>query len=38
MVNGHRVSEVVLGAGDRIEIGESTLVIQAASTEPAAQR
>lgn len=38
MVNGHRVSEVVLGSGDRIELGESTLVIQAASTEPAAQR
>jgi hypothetical protein len=27
-VNGHRVSEVVLGAGDRISIGESTLVIE----------
>lgn len=38
MVNGHRVSEVVLGSGDRIELGESTLVIQAAATEPAAQR
>jgi len=38
MVNGHRVSEVVLGSGDRIELGESTLVIQAASTDPAAQR
>ena len=37
MVNGHRVSEVVLGAGDRIEIGESTLLIQAVSTESAAQ-
>jgi hypothetical protein len=38
MVNGHRVSEMVLGAGDRIELGESTLVVQAAPTEPAAQR
>jgi hypothetical protein len=37
-VNGHRVSEMVLGAGDRIELGESTLVVQAAPTEPAAQR
>lgn len=37
MVNGHRISEVVLGAGDRIEIGESTLVIQAVSTESAAR-
>lgn len=37
MVNGHRVSEVVLGSGDRIELGESTLVIQAAASEPAAQ-
>jgi len=38
MVNGHRVSEVVLGAGDRIEIGETSLVIQAAPTEAAARR
>jgi hypothetical protein len=30
-VNGHRVSEVVLGAGDRISIGESTLLIEAAA-------
>jgi hypothetical protein len=29
-VNGHRVSEVVLGAGDRIMIGETTLVIEPA--------
>lgn len=29
LVNGHRVSEVVLGAGDRIEIGETSLVIRA---------
>lgn len=27
-VNGHRVSEVVLGAGDRITIGETTLTIE----------
>lgn len=32
-VNGHRVTEVALGGGDRIELGESTLVVQAA-TEP----
>jgi len=38
MVNGHRISEVVLGAGDRIELGETSLVIQAAPTEPAARR
>jgi hypothetical protein len=37
MVNGHRVSEVALGAGDRIEIGESTLLIQAIATEAAAR-
>ncbi len=30
-VNGHRVSEVVLGAGDRITIGESTLLIESAA-------
>jgi pSer/pThr/pTyr-binding forkhead associated (FHA) protein len=29
-VNGHRITEVVLGAGDRIEIGETSLVIDAA--------
>jgi hypothetical protein len=38
MVNGHRVSEVVLGAGDRIELGETSLVIQAAPTDSAARR
>lgn len=27
-VNGHRVTEVALGAGDRIEIGESSLVVE----------
>ena len=30
MVNGRRVSEMALGAGDRIELGETSLVIQAA--------
>ena len=30
-VNGQRVTEVVLGAGDRILIGETTLLIEAAS-------
>jgi hypothetical protein len=30
-VNGHRVSEVVLGAGDRILIGETTLTIERAT-------
>jgi len=30
-VNGHRVSEVVLGAGDRILIGETTLTIEPAT-------
>src|SRR5512143_1349726 len=29
-VNGHRVTEVVLGAGDRIQIGDTSLVIEAA--------
>ena len=38
MVNGHRVSEVVLGAGDRIELGETSVVIKAAPTESAARR
>jgi pSer/pThr/pTyr-binding forkhead associated (FHA) protein len=31
-VNGHRITEVVLGAGDRIEIGETSLVIEVAPT------
>jgi hypothetical protein len=30
-VNGHRISEVVLGAGDRIAIGDTTLLIEPAS-------
>ena len=32
-VNGHRITEVVLGAGDRIAIGETTLVVEAAAVE-----
>lgn len=28
-VNGHRVSEVVLGAGDRIQVGETSIVVGA---------
>jgi Protein of unknown function (DUF3662)/Inner membrane component of T3SS, cytoplasmic domain len=37
-VNGHRVTEVVLGAGDRILVGETTLTIEraAAGTGPRA--
>jgi Protein of unknown function (DUF3662)/Inner membrane component of T3SS, cytoplasmic domain len=30
-VNGHRVTELVLGAGDRIEIGDTKVVIEAAA-------
>jgi pSer/pThr/pTyr-binding forkhead associated (FHA) protein len=26
-VNGHRVTEVVLGAGDRIQVGDTTIVV-----------
>lgn len=29
-VNGHRISEVVLGAGDRVQIGETSLIVEAA--------
>ncbi|HEX3265882.1 MAG TPA: FhaA domain-containing protein [Candidatus Limnocylindrales bacterium] len=29
-VNGHRVTEVVLGAGDRVQIGETSLVVESA--------
>jgi hypothetical protein len=29
-VNGHRVTELVLGAGDRIQIGETSLLVEAA--------
>jgi hypothetical protein len=32
LVNGHRVSEVVLGAGDRIQLGESSLTVQPAES------
>ena len=28
-VNGHRITEVVLGAGDRVQIGETSLVVEA---------
>jgi len=38
MVNGHRITEVALGAGDRIELGGSSLVIKAAPTESPARR
>jgi Inner membrane component of T3SS, cytoplasmic domain/Protein of unknown function (DUF3662) len=31
-VNGHRVTELVLGAGDRIQVGDTSLVIEAAAT------
>lgn len=32
LVNGNRITEVALGAGDRIQLGESSLVIEAAPT------
>jgi hypothetical protein len=32
LVNGNRITEVALGAGDRIQIGESSLVVEAAPT------
>ena len=32
-VNGHRVTEVVLGAGDRVQIGETSLVVGSAELE-----
>lgn len=35
-VNGHRVTEVVLGAGDRILIGDTNLVVEAARAGAAA--
>ena len=37
-VNGHRVSEVVLGAGDRITIGETVLTIEPATAETGTHR
>jgi hypothetical protein len=36
-VNGHRVSEVVLGAGDRILVGETVLTIELATAGSGAQ-
>ena len=30
-VNGNRVTEVVLGAGDRVQIGETSLVVETAA-------
>ena len=30
LVNGHRVTELVLGAGDRIQIGDTSLLVEAA--------
>lgn len=36
-VNGHRVTELVLGAGDRIQIGETSLVVEAAPAGSAAR-
>jgi hypothetical protein len=36
-VNGHRVTELVLGAGDRILIGETSLVVEAAPAEAVAR-
>jgi hypothetical protein len=30
-VNGHRVTEVVLGAGDRVQIGETSLLVETAA-------
>jgi hypothetical protein len=35
-VNGHRVTEVVLGAGDRISVGDTSVVVEAAPTGAAA--
>ena len=32
-VNGHRVTEVVLGAGDRVQIGETSLVVETAGAD-----
>ena len=31
-VNGHRVTEVVLGAGDRVQVGETSMIVEAAGT------
>jgi hypothetical protein len=35
-VNGHRVTEVVLGAGDSISVGDTTVVVEAAPAEATA--
>lgn len=37
-VNGHRVTEVVLGAGDRISVGDTNLVVEAAPAGAAARQ
>lgn len=36
-VNGHRVTELVLGAGDRIQIGDTNMVVEAAPAEAGAR-
>lgn len=36
-VNGHRITELVLGEGDRIQIGEASLVVEAAQAEAGAR-
>ncbi len=36
-VNGNRVTEVVLGAGDRIQIGETSLVVETTGAEAEAR-
>ena len=36
-VNGHRVTEVVLGAGDRVQIGETSLLVGTADAADAAE-
>ena len=36
-VNGNRVTEVVLGAGDRVQIGETSLVVETAGAEAEAR-
>jgi pSer/pThr/pTyr-binding forkhead associated (FHA) protein len=36
-VNGNRVTEVVLGAGDRVQIGETSLVVETTGGSAAAQ-
>ena len=36
-VNGNRITEMVLGEGDRIQIGETSLVVEAALAEAGAR-